>query len=283
MIVFGLTAADDIATATGRPLTHARILWQNRARGLTAASVDASSETAEGPRDAPLRPETWEFWEPVALPATWQVDLGADYEIDAIGIAAHTLGTSLVRIAVSAGLSEDIDTDDHLPLFAEPIAPADDEPLLLLDVPRSARFVRLTLTEETTEAVPPRIAVFSAGVALAMERAIYGGHPPITLQRETVLHQALSRGGQFLGQGFRRHGLVTSVAFSNLSAAWVRSELDPFIESARSEPYFFAWRPASFPDEVAFAWTREDIRPVNMDRRGARMSVSWNIGAHSEG
>lgn len=281
MIIFGATTADDIAIATGRPLTHPRIFWDNLARGLAASAVSASGETAAGPRDAPLRPDTFEYWEPPSLPATWTVDLGSNRVIDAVGIAAHTLGSSEVSISVSAGVFEDIDTDENLPLFAEPFNPSDDLPLLFLDVPRSARYVRLSLDEQSTNALSPKIAVFYAGEALAMERPLYGGHGPVTLSRQTELRQSLSRGGQFLGQSFRRHGLATSVAFSNLSAAWVRSDLDPFIESARERPYFFAWRPLDFPEELAYAWTREDIRPTNMGRRDL-MQVSWNIVGHSD-
>lgn len=264
------------ALAAGEPLTHPRILWQNLARDLLASAISASSETDAGPRDAPARPDTVEFWEPVALPATWQIDLGADHDVNAIGIAAHTLGTSGVTVEVSAGLATDIDTDENLPAFSEATVPSDDSPILFLDELRSIRHVKITLDADNSNSLPPRIAVIYIGEALTMQRPIYGGHTPITLSRQTELHQALSRGGQFLGQSFRRHGLVGAVAFRNLTAAWIRSDLDLFVQSARRYPYFFGWRPQTFPAELAYVWTQEDIHPSNMGIKDL-MSVSWNM------
>ena len=270
------------AIAAGEPLTRPRILWQNLARDLLASAVSVSSETDAGPRDAPLRPDTVEFWEPDALPATWQIDLGADHDVNAVGIAAHTLGTSGVTVAVAAGVAADIDTDDNLPAFSEATVPSDDSPILFLDQLRSIRHVKITLDADNSNSLPPRIAVIYIGEALAMERPIYAGHAPITLSRQTELHQSLSRGGQFLGQSFRRHGLVGSVAFRNLTAAWVRSDFDLFVKSARRYPYFFGWRPETHPAELAYVWTREDIHPSNTGVRNL-MAVSWPMNGHDDG
>lgn len=160
-------------------------------------------------------------------------------------------------------------------LFSDSHAPADDSPIVFLDAPVSARYVRLRVTGSGS--TMPRVAVIYVGAALAMERAIRGGgHAPITLSRQSVLHRSLSRGGQFLGQGFRRNGLAGAVAFQNLSQDWVREDFEPFVEHARSLPYFFAWRPQTHPDEVAFVWTGEDIVP-NYQGLSSLMQVSWNM------
>jgi len=56
----------------------------------------------------------------------------------------------------------------------------------------------------------------------------------------------------------------------------VRSDFDPFVRSARQYPFFFAWRPQTFPLEVGYVWVEEDIRPVNMGRN-TFMQVGWEM------
>ena len=249
-------------------LVNPRIGWQNRARNdaIDATKVTVSSEAAEGPRDAPLRPDTAEYWLPASLPATWLVDLVFQYDVDYVGLV-HTLGSS--RCAVLAETSQDASV--WTPIAAETM-PATDAPLMLLGTLRSARYLRLTFTG----AVPPRIAAVYVGQALAMMRAIAGGYKPITMSRETVLVRSLSRGGQFLGQGFRRNGVQGSAAFKYLDAAWVRANFDPFSKSARQYPYFMAWNPQSFPNEVAYVWTDADIVPGYTGVID-QMDVSWSM------
>jgi hypothetical protein len=278
MIVYSSGFATAEAAAS-RPLTHARIGYQTWLRDLDATAITASTENTLGPKDGPLRPDTFEFWEPTALPATWEIDLGTSRDVDYAGIAAHTLGSSgcAIKVETSVGDVAGSPLEQVWNLIASEIAPGNDAPLLFLDSSRVTRYVRLTITGGATM---PRIASIYAGEVLAMQRPLYGGHTPITLSRETVLHRSLSRGGQFLGQGFRRHGLVGQASFRHLTAAWYRETFDPFVQSARRFPYFFAWRPSAFPEEVAYAWTDEDIRPSNMGIRSF-MQVAWPIRAHS--
>ncbi|BAQ71258.1 hypothetical protein NHU_04136 [Rhodovulum sulfidophilum] len=76
------------AAASPYPMTHARILWDK-----AAGSVSATSE-AEG-FEAGLADtvETNSWWKPEAVPASWRIEYGESRLIDAIGLAAHDLGT----------------------------------------------------------------------------------------------------------------------------------------------------------------------------------------------
>lgn len=278
MIVFdNAFVLTEAATAT--PLSHARIGYQTWLRDLLASAVTVSSEEDDGPKDAPLREDTAEYWQPTALPATWQVDLGTSRDIDYVGIAGHTLGSSgaSVLVETSTGAFAGSPEEQVWTTFASALAPADDAPLLFLDDSIIGRYVRLTITGGSTM---PRIGVVYAGEVLKMARPIYGGHAPMNLNRETVLHRSLSRGGQFLGQGFRRHGMVGAAAWRHLTASWYRANFDPFVKKARQYPFFFAWRPADFPLEVAYAWCPEDIRPTNM---GIRDFMQVSISMHGTG
>lgn len=265
--------------ATATPLTHPRIGYQTWLRDLLASAVTVSTEDDDGPKDAPLRPDTAEYWQPTALPATWEVDLGAARAIDYVGVAGHTLGTAgaSIKVETSDGSLAGSPEEQVWTTFASELLPSDDAPLLFLDDEVSQRYLRLTLAAGGGgDGSMPKIAVVYAGQVLKMSRPIYGGHGPMTLSRETVLHRSLSRGGQFLGQGFRRHGVVGSAAFRHLTSSFYRASFDPFVKAARQYPFFFGWRPADFPLEIAYAWCPDDIRPSNMGIRDF-MQVSFNM------
>lgn len=270
MIIFtrSLLAA---AAASATPLTHARIGWHTYTIDLGPSAVTVSSETDEGPGDAPLRPDTYEFWQAGALPATWQVDFGAARDFDYIGIAGHTLGTN--GNSVVAEYSTDASTWIE---FAAGTAPGTDAPIMFLGDSVFARYVRLTVDGVDSPGDPAQIAVVYIGEVLAMERMIYGGHTPMPLGRDTVLKRALSRGGRFLGQNFRRKGVMGDAAFRHLTPAWYRANFDPFAKHARRYPFFFAWRPAGYPQEIAYAWATDDIKPTTMGVKDL-MQVSFQM------
>lgn len=266
--------------AASRPLTHARIGYQTWTRDLEPSATTASSEASDGPKDAPLRPDTAEYWEPTALPATWMVDFGTSRDVDYVGVAGHTLGSAGCAVLVETSTNDFAGSplaEVWTPLGSE-IAPGDDSPLLFLDSSRVARKVRLTITGG---AIMPRVAVVYAGEILAMEREVYGGQSPMNLSRDTELDRNLSRGGQFLGQGFRRHGQAGSGGpWRYLTPDWYRANFDPFVRAARQYPFFYAWRPEDYPLEVAYAWVGEDIRPSNM---GVREFMQVGFQMHGVG
>lgn len=249
------------------PLTHSRIGYHTYTRDLDKSNVTASSEEDDFPEDAPLRPDTYERWKPTSMNATWQLDLGALKAVSYIGIAAHSLGTDAVTVTAEYST----DGGSTWSTWAE-LAPGNDDAIMLLADEQEARYWRLSLSGTTA----PSIGVVYIGQILEMMRPIYAGHSPITLSRNTILKRSMSRGGQFLGQQIRRKGYETGVKFKNLKPAWYRDEFDPFVQDARKYPYFFAWRPADYPREVAYVWTGDDISPQNSGTRGW-LDVSWNM------
>jgi hypothetical protein len=244
------------------PMTYSRIFWQTYTRDEVAV-VTASSETVDGPRDMPLEPDTAGYWQPSEMPAEWVVDLGSIQDLDYVGIAGHTCGThgATVLVETSTGSFVGSPAVQVWTTLASSVAPSDDSPLVFLDAPRTARYVRITLTG----GVPPKLAVVYAGVSLAMTRGPEMGFAPATLSRTTELHNAMSSGGQFLGQGIKQMGVSGSVSFQRLQQDWYRENFDPFVLSARQYPYFFAWNPEQYELEVVYAWTGEDIKPVYVE------------------
>lgn len=255
------------AAEAGRPITLPQIGWHTYTFDLDASDVVVSTESAAGPRDAPLRPDTASFWEPTALPATLKIDLGSLLTIDYVG---------LVGVIGSAGCAAKIETSTdnaNFDLFSEEISAGADDPLMFLDDAVSCRWVRLTLTGSS---VMPKVAVIYVGEVLGLPYGCAGGFSPINLSRQTELVATLSRGGQFLGQGFRRHGVAGNVTIRGLEEDFYIDEFDLFVQHARSRPYFFAWNPAEFPRQIVYGWTKQDIAPAYMDVNRF-FEVSWPI------
>lgn len=101
---------------------------------------------------------------------------------------------------------------------------------------------------------PPEASVLYLGRVLVLPRRIYVGHTPLPLGRSSELSVGVSTTGQFLGRVVESVSFSTGFAQRFLSPSFVRQELDPFIRACLDRPFFFAWRPASYDAETAYAW-----------------------------
>ena len=254
--------------SAGGQENHPHIGYHTWVRDRTIDDIFVSSETDTGPRDAILRPDTHEYWQGDTLPATLTVDMGQARAVDYVGIAGHTIGSSGASVKV-----EYSDDNSNWTDFASELAPVTDAPILFLDTSATHRFWRITLSGSGTV---PLIAALYIGEILVAQRSIYGGHSPALLSRNTKLSQNMSDGGQFLGQYVRRKGVEGNISLKNLTASWYRTHFDPFVQSARQYPFFFAWRPVDKPLEIAFGWTDQNIKPSNMGVRDF-MQVSFSF------
>lgn len=238
-----------------QPLTHARIGYQR-----ISGDVTASSAASGFPASAADNPLTYTGWKPTSVPAWWEIDAGKGVEVDYVGIAAHNLGTigATVKPQYSTGGSPEWEdaTDEHMP--------ADNRPIMFLFEEQFASKFRIYIEVDGSPAEMPFVGVVYIGKALAMQRAIYGGHSPVTLSRETTIRPTVSERGQWLGRSIIRGGFVGSWTWRHLNADWYREHFDRFVKAARERPFFIAWRPETFPNEVAYCWTQKDIVPSNM-------------------
>lgn len=260
-------------------LRYPRICYETRTLGLLASSVTVSSEDVDGPKDAPLRPDTEEYWEPTSLPASWQVNLGSQASVDYVGIAGHTLGSTgcSVIAEVSTGAAGS-PANDLIWVTLGSASPTDDFPILFLDAANAnVRHLRLRITG-SSPAFIPRIAVIYVGSMLTFERGvgIAGGFSPPNLSRETTMMETLSNNGNFLGQSYKRKGVRASMTVRGMTPSWYRSTFDPFVKHARRYPYFLAWNPLDYSYDVVYGWTSKDIMP-NFMGEDPYMQVNWEI------
>ena len=245
-------------------LTHARIAHSSN---WIAGTVTASTTHADYFADGPDNSMTYEKWQPTALPATWELDFGGSNAVEYCAIAAHDMGTKGNSLQVQRYDSGS--WTDMIPTTAI----ADDMPIFCLFSETADTKYRIRVSSGSV----PTIGVIRFGVALQMERAIYGGHSPLDMARMTTMRATRSESGEFLGRTKVRTKFATSFDWSNLTAAWVRTNWRPFQLAVETEPFFIAWRPITF-SEVGYCQAPQVPIPSNSGTRDL-MSVSLDVEA----
>ena len=249
--------------------THARIGYRD-----VTETYSATSAAAQHPASAAQSWMTYERWKPTSSPATLTAEFSAT-EIDYIGIGAHTLSlvdTMTVQVRIG-GTWTTVSTSPEYGFSGQ-----DNEGIMVLMSQRQASGVRVTITYSGDA---PNIGKIAAGRVLTMARPFYGGHSPVMLSRDTTRQPNVSEGGEWLGTSIIRQGRSGQAQWANIRALWYRIYFDPFVQVARSQPFFFAWNPARFPD-CAYAMLEGDVRPSNQGQRDL-MSFSMSFKAYSDG
>lgn len=249
-----LESGGKILVDAPQPLTHARIIHSNL--WLSGGTATASSTASGYLADGPLNSLTYERWKPATSNATWDYVQAVPAGANCVGIAAHTLGSTKSLIKV-----QHYDSGSWTDLIDWHAVP-DNEPIIIFwDDVTDTRF-RLAISYSTA----PEVGVIKFANHLSMQAPIYGGHAPVDLAREAVLRSNYSETGDFLGRSVQRTYNPTSFSWQHLSADWIRTYWPSLQTGIEAEPFFIAWRPASF-DAVGYMQTDKIPIPVNMGIR----------------
>lgn len=249
-----------VLTDSERDQNAARIGYES-----LSGTITATNQSQGYPASAAGNALTYSYWKPTSLPSYWEIDFGALQDIDYIGIASHSIGSSGCSC-----VAQYWNGSTWVELYS--FAPGVDTPIMLLFNEVTTTKIRIGILSGNL----PRVGVVYVGKVLTMQRPIYGGHSPITLTRTTVYKNNASESGQWLGRSIRRGGAKTEFSWDNLTAEWYRTNFDRFAGAARFAPFFIAWRPFTFANEVGYVWTNSDIKPTNSGIRDL-MSVSISV------
>lgn len=184
-----------------------------------------------------------------------------------VGIAKHNFSTAGRSVKIQG------DTGTGFADLTTAFTPADNSPLLFLFDSAAYTSIRVVLGAGSAVA---RAAVLYVGPTLALERNIYVGHVPITLGREARDVNGMSESGNFLGRIILSESNQTGIELTELSPLWVRGNLQPFLVSARTRPFFWGWRPDTYPYEMGYVWLTNNPKPVN-SRPNGFMAVSMSV------
>jgi hypothetical protein len=247
--------------------------WHNV---VTSLNISATTSASGFPASNMANPSTNLRWEAEgSSPAEDDyitVSTGTEDPIDYIAIAKHNLGTGQIPVSVEY-LDEDASPDEWVELIGDVILPNDGPALFRFD-PQTIGQIRLRLQPGTEV---PTIAVCYVGKLLVMQRRLYVGHTPIPYGRTTKVINARSESGNFLGRIVTNQMTGTTASFANLTPDWYRTNMEPFLLQAQEQPFFFAWRPMSYPREVGYGWLTGDPKPSNQ-RSNGMMAIDFQMG-----
>lgn len=258
VIISSRFSLSEFSGLNGQPLTHTRIGYQNL---ITEDNLSGTSGESDHPLSNIALDQTYETYKPASSNATIVVDTGTGSDVNYFGLAGR--GMSAIKLEYSfnnSSWSTAVQTND-----------GSDVVTMGLFETITARYWRFTLSGSNQEVISIYL-----GKTLDMERPIYGGHSPLNLSRTTAFRPSMSEGGQWLGRTIQRRGFSTSFDFNNLTAEWYRSYFDDFVEHARTKPFFIAWRPQDYRNEVGYVWSNQDIQPSNTGTRDL-MSVNFSV------
>lgn len=238
-------------------------------------NVTADTEGAAYPAVNLTNPATylkWKAGDTTEQYLTVQPDFVDD--VDYIGIARHNFGTIQAPITIEGQFTD----GGSWEVLVEEILLGDDKPVVFRWTPQSLFAARVKIGEGDAEA---EAAVLYYGKLLVLQRRIYVGHAPIPLSRVRQVTNARSESGQFLGRIITGETSGGSISLQNVQPGWLRTNLSnpgKFFETAAAEPFFFAWRPATYGREVAYCWLTNDPKPSNARSNGF-MQVDLQVGA----
>jgi len=222
---------------------------------VLTSNITTTTENASYPKENIANPATFLEWRGTAIA---QEDLEFDIssygsDVGYVGIARHNFGT----IGATVTLAGDTGSG-YADISA--VAPADDSPIIFKFTPETYDDMRIRISIGTAV---PTCAVVYIGDPINVERNLYVGHSPLPLNRMAKVISGRSENGNFLGRIVTRDINQSSASFKNITPSFYRTEIDPFVTLARVNPFFWAWRPSSYPLEAGFAWLTDDITPSN--------------------
>jgi hypothetical protein len=239
--------------ADGLSLDHPVIGWHNV---VTSTTIVATEEDPNYPASNLANP---------AENLEWRSDNdGTQYitittnevdPIDYLAVAGHNFFSEEIPTSVE-GFIDGIWTE----IVGEVMLP-DDGPVLYRFEAQSISQIRLKL-QVASDLHLPRAAVLYVGKLLVIERRIYAGHMPIVDGIKVSVANGRSESGKFLGRIVLGEWRETTIPLSLISPEWFRTYMRPFLKDGRDLPFFFAWRPETYPLEVGFGYLMEDPTPT---------------------
>jgi hypothetical protein len=177
-------------------------------------------------------------------------DVNPVHPVDYIAIARHNFGSAHIPITVQGRASGSLPEENWVTQIVQHTL-ADDAPVIYRFTPAAFQDVRLVLG---VGAANPECAVFYCGKLLTFQRGTQGGYTPLTDARTAEIMTGQSEDGNYLGRIITGARTQSQASFHGLDPAWCRSGLRPFLDASLTTPFFFAWSPQAYPQEVGFAW-----------------------------
>jgi hypothetical protein len=206
-----------------------------------------------------LGPQTYDYWGPGAATGILTATLGAAETCNAIGVAAHNLGTTGAVVTFQS-------SPDLVSGFTNirTVTAADDDPFLVLFPDRLGQRWRINITASASGLPVIGIAMF--GQKLALPGAVQPPYVPLNKAARIDLMNNVSLGGHYLGAAAYRGARQSDVEVAPLPRLFVDGAFTPFARHFdKGGTFFFAGAPAYMPDDVGYCWRADgasEARPA---------------------
>lgn len=224
---------------------------------VTSTTLSATSSQTNYPVINLTNPNTSVLWKSDVLTAQYLTVLcdGAG-TVDYLAVARHNFGSEGIELSIEGRTT----SGGSFTTLVSAATPDDDEPIMFKFAPNNYYEVRLKMAASSEK---PQAAVLYCGLSLTMERGIWVGHTPIPHARRQNKVGGWAESGDFLGgPNIIGEYRETSAKFMHLGPDWYRTYMDPFLDEAQEEPFFFFWRPDAYPAEGGFVSLINDPMPV---------------------
>ena len=139
------------------------------------------------------------------------------------------------------------------------VGAVDSAPIIARYAANTADAFRVSISAGTA---PAQISTIYSGNLMVLERSItLNKHLVINYARKSNQVGGMSESGNFLGRITLSEWRESKAEFEWFTPDWYRANFEPFVAFAVDNPFFWAWNPDEYPEETAFAWLSEDVRP----------------------
>ena len=247
--------------------------WMSYASFYT---LSATSQTEAYPATNLANPSTANRWESDSTSEQFvTVMFGVEREVDYVGIARHNLGSGAATVSIEGLLfgGDPENSADWFEIF-EPLILPDDGPRIFRFVPEFLIGLRLRIVPAGNK---PRAAVLKVGKLTTVKWGLPPGHKPIKYARSVNRIGGRAESGDYLGSVIAGASLSTTIDLVFLEPDWYRTVLEPFRLACEDEnPFFWAWAPARYPDEVGYCWVTNSPMPTIAHTNGM-IEISFAI------
>lgn len=234
------------------PVNRAVVLWNNLAN---VGNISGSASLATNPAVNAVDPDTWSSWRAPAAPSAISCNLGSPFEVDAVGIAAHTLfssGVTQIQIQHS--------TNGASWTTALAYTPTSDDDLFFIFQPLTYAYWRVNISGQ-----PANIGYVSFGKRLTFPSAPVDDYVPLNYAREYTKMRNESLKGQLLGNRVIAAGAATEVDLGYVTRAWG----DTYVPGFKSHydqggTFFYAGCPSKYPMDMGYCWGDGDSSTVSL-------------------
>lgn len=248
---------------------NATLLYENI---FEDGTVTVTSETADGAGLNAVEDTTFDFWTPASLPGRLEVDMGAAYTCDCVGIAAHNAGTNGTTILVR--YSYDAITYSNAFSFS----PLTDETLMAVFPEISARYWRISINNAICS-----IGVIKLGKRLVMPCGVLSGFVGVNHASNIEMMTNKSIKGQYLGSRINRIGAEKNINFGLVDTDFVDNDFAMFESHFNSgRTFFYAGSPSEWPEDYGYCWRSDgEIRPT-YEEGGILCNVNMDVSIYVE-